>query len=244
MSGFNWSVSLSQLLAGVVSCITQCCFARRIWILKTTPVMRKVVFCIVVFAVIQCASAVAYSALIHIENANAGPAAFAAPIIWLTGSFICDTLIAGSLLHILFEARSQTQMKTTATVLTKLIAVTIQTGFITAVVAGLQLISYLLRIILPFIAANDYWVMCSFLLGKLYANVLLATLNARTIPVHIVDNELNMGLEMTPRQGILFRAALPDINHPTAFGALVSAPEQYYGADGGPATTMKGYADV
>ncbi|KII83979.1 hypothetical protein PLICRDRAFT_69612, partial [Plicaturopsis crispa FD-325 SS-3] len=99
--------------------------------------------------------------------------------LWLAGSFTSDFLITGSLLHILFEARSRTPIKKTSNILTKLIAVTVQTGFITAVVAGLQLIASLINFATSDSGQNQYYITFSFLLGKLYSNVLFATLNAR-----------------------------------------------------------------
>ncbi|KII83994.1 hypothetical protein PLICRDRAFT_435072 [Plicaturopsis crispa FD-325 SS-3] len=93
------------------------------------------------------------------------------------------TLMAGWLLYILFKARSQTQNKSAATILTRLLSVTVHTGFATAVAAGLQLVAHILSLV----AANQYRLMFSLFIGKVYANVLLATLNARTVrPVLLI----------------------------------------------------------
>ncbi|KII85301.1 hypothetical protein PLICRDRAFT_338708 [Plicaturopsis crispa FD-325 SS-3] len=155
----------------MVSCTVQCFFARRIWILKCTWIMRRIVVCIVALAVAQCAGAIIFTAL-RIDS-NMPPIflrQMVAPIIWLAGSFLCDLLIVGSMLHLLSEARSQTSIKSTESIITKLIILTLQTGFITALVAGIQLTIYLLRnghAMLP----NQYDYASMFMLGKLYSNV-------------------------------------------------------------------------
>ncbi|KII83992.1 hypothetical protein PLICRDRAFT_180014 [Plicaturopsis crispa FD-325 SS-3] len=238
LSAFDSSLGVLQLLAGIVSCITQCFFARRIWILENTLVLRRLVTCIVMLAALQCASAVAYSSIIILDTITSTAARITVPTIWLTGSFICDALIAGSLLYIFFKARSETQIRRTTTLLTKLIKVTVETGFITAVVAGLQLIAYLLDIAVP----NQYYVMFSLLLGKLYSNVLLATLNARTVTVRVDGNEVGTDVATKFSQGIVFRAAPPCSTQATTLSALVSSSEDA-AASNGPVAPSKEHAD-
>ncbi|KII85300.1 hypothetical protein PLICRDRAFT_338850 [Plicaturopsis crispa FD-325 SS-3] len=88
----------------MVSCTVQCFFARRIWILKCTWIMRRIVVCIVALAVAQCAGAIIFTAL-RIDS-NMPPIflrQMVAPIIWLAGSFLCDLLIVGSMLHLRYN---------------------------------------------------------------------------------------------------------------------------------------------
>ncbi|KII86178.1 hypothetical protein PLICRDRAFT_177765 [Plicaturopsis crispa FD-325 SS-3] len=235
---FLWSVGVSQLLAGIVSFMTQCFFARRIWILKNTSIMRKLVICIVTLAVTQFASVVSLTALMVLNSSNteALDAETAVTIMWLAGSFVCDTLIAGSLLHTLVKARSETPIKRTATILTKLITVTVQTGFITAFVAGLQLVAFFLS---AYAVNNQYHIMFSFLLGKLYSNVLLATLNARTVAVRVVDNEVDTDLTTQLGQGIVFRAA----SSTRATGLTGALQVVSHAIDNEPIETSKEHAD-
>ncbi|KII86928.1 hypothetical protein PLICRDRAFT_177644 [Plicaturopsis crispa FD-325 SS-3] len=218
LTDFNWSVCLTPIFAGIVSCGIQLFFARRIWILKNTSIMRKLVVCIVVLAVVQCGSAVAYAIMGLTNTPFSANQVLSALVIWLPASFFCDVIIAGSLLHILRRARSQTPIKATETILTRLIVVTIQTGFITAVVAGLQLLSY----ILCFVTESQYYIMFSFVLGKLYSNVLLATLNARAVVVRVADNEVST-VAMKTSQGIVFRVEpASDSSQATVLSAVVS----------------------
>ncbi|KII85297.1 hypothetical protein PLICRDRAFT_45491 [Plicaturopsis crispa FD-325 SS-3] len=174
-----------------------------------------------------------------------------APIIWLAGSFLCDLLIVGSMLHLvsphhhpcqcahatysalrtlqLSEARSQTSIKSTESILTKLIILTLQTGFITALVAGIQLTIYLLRnghAMLP----NQYDYASMFMLGKLYSNVLMATLNARVVVSAAVLDEVDSAPAKSS-QGMAFRLNLTDLSQTTgphsAMEAVAGANEEH-----------------
>ncbi|KII83988.1 hypothetical protein PLICRDRAFT_434827 [Plicaturopsis crispa FD-325 SS-3] len=243
MPGFLWSLSVSQLLAGVVSFITQCFFGWRIWVLKNTSLMRKLSMCIFTFAVMQFASTIALAA-ITLLNSYSREAVIEQGVVtmmMLIASFICDILIAGCQLHIFKQARSQTLIKKTATMLTKLVAVTVQTGFITAVAAGLQLVAFLLNGLSP----NQYNIMFSFLLGKLYSNVLLATLNARTAMTRLAATEVISGMTMESGEGMVFRAAPRGISQRTMPSELVSTPEgENATSNDEPSATTKENADT
>ncbi|KII83986.1 hypothetical protein PLICRDRAFT_46769 [Plicaturopsis crispa FD-325 SS-3] len=232
----EWSLCVLQLLAGIVSCIAQCFFARRIWILKNTRMMGKVVTCIFLLVVVQSASAIVNSIQIFINMTNAE---VQVESMWYTARFVCDSLIAGSLLHILIKARAHTRIKKTTTILTRLIVVTIQTGFITAVVTGLQLTSYLIDLAVM----DQYYIMLSLLLGKLYLNVLLATLNARIVAVHVADNESEPGLTTMLGFGMVFRTAPPAISQAAAPSALTSVSDSNENAHNEPPAATKEHAD-
>lgn len=68
--------------------------------------------------------------------------------------------------------------------MTKLIVLTVQTGFITAAAAGVQLTLFLLN-------PTNFSDIPAFILGKMYSNVLLATLNARTIIAREATHEVH-----------------------------------------------------
>ncbi|KII83981.1 hypothetical protein PLICRDRAFT_180008 [Plicaturopsis crispa FD-325 SS-3] len=241
ITAYNWALAVLQLLAGVAdvpSCLGIC---RRIWILQNTSIMRKLVVCIVMLAVIQCLSAAGLTGVVifdstsaraQAQDTRAQAAELVAIIIWLTASFICDALIAGSLLHIFIKTRSQTPIKRTASLLTRLIALTVQTGFITAIAAGVQLVTQVLDVT---VLSNQYYVMFSFLLGKLYSNVLLATLNARTATVRVAESEASTDAATKISQGIVFR-------DPSRATALVSVSENEC-AGNEPAAMMKENGD-
>ncbi|KII86989.1 hypothetical protein PLICRDRAFT_177697 [Plicaturopsis crispa FD-325 SS-3] len=204
-SDFIWSISLVQILAGVVPCLVQCFSARRIWLLKNTRTMSALVVCIVALSIAQGAAAIVNASQAFVRTNVPFIKEIEAPIIWLSLSFLCDVLIAGSLLHLLKEARAQTPFKATHTLLTRIIAVTVQTGCVTAVAAGLQLAA----VLLDFAQTTQYSEMFAFVLATLYANVLMATLNARTALVRAVDDGVNT-VALKSGEGVAFRLQLTE----------------------------------
>ncbi|KII85309.1 hypothetical protein PLICRDRAFT_701457 [Plicaturopsis crispa FD-325 SS-3] len=234
---YIWSLSAVQILAGILSCTVQCFFARRIWILKHTAMMRRIVVCIVVLAFLQCFGVIAFTALrVDTDIKPVFAQQMVAPMIWLAGSFICDVLIVGSMLSILKEARSQTTIKSTESILTKLIILTMQTGLITALTAGIQLIIYLLRTSAA-MPQNQYDLVPMFMLGKLYSNVLMATLNARTT---VGGGEVTT---VANKSSIAFRTDLTDTSRTTE-GSTVNGGEDGVGANDEPIAASKERRDV
>ncbi|KAF6758019.1 hypothetical protein DFP72DRAFT_889666 [Ephemerocybe angulata] len=94
-------------------------------------------------------------------------------IVWLAGSVSCDILISIAMVFVLIFARSSTAYSSSKNVLNALIIHTIENGMITTVCALVDLICFL---VFP---DNFYYICFEYLLGRLYANVLLATLNGR-----------------------------------------------------------------
>jgi len=90
------------------------------------------------------------------------------------GNFVADTLIAGCQIVILSRARSNSPFKKTETVVTKLIVHTVQTAAVTAVASLAWLILY---VTMP---NNFVSIAAAYMIAKLYSNVLLANLNARS----------------------------------------------------------------
>ncbi|KII88017.1 hypothetical protein PLICRDRAFT_42607 [Plicaturopsis crispa FD-325 SS-3] len=225
-----WAVSVLILFAGIVSFVVQCFFARRIWILKNTPAMHVVAVCIFVLAVVQCIFALASASLTFETAKLKANQTVEVPMIWLASSFLCDILISGSLFHILTGARAQTPFKAMESLLTRLSATAVQTGCITAVPAGLQLVAATLDKLPADNGGNQWYYFFTFVLGKLYSNMLLASLNARTVPVRVVDSEGSAGAVRTD-EGIVFRVG------------LAGAGETVDGSGGTPATLSKEHAD-
>ncbi|KAJ7116935.1 hypothetical protein C8R44DRAFT_791666 [Mycena epipterygia] len=92
-------------------------------------------------------------------------------ITWLVASAACDVFLTGSLVYSLWIRK--THMISTDSYINKVIRLTVQTGFITASGALLDLIFF---IALPQTTFNF---MIDFPLSKLYTNSLISTLNAR-----------------------------------------------------------------
>lgn len=168
-----WSFCVAVMLTGIIAALSQSFFARRVWLLSHS---KSMVVMIIILALVQCGSAIAGSAQvlsINLQN-SAKLSTFNLFAIWLGCSAGCDLLIAGTMVYYLSMKRSQLLTKSQDYIVTRLINFSMQTGVFTAVCAVTTLI-------LSLTSTTTYLKDASFLpLGKLYANALLANLNART----------------------------------------------------------------
>ncbi|KJA21627.1 hypothetical protein HYPSUDRAFT_685147 [Hypholoma sublateritium FD-334 SS-4] len=183
---FTWAGVTIPLMTGLVSAIVQIFFAWRIWILKPNSMLAHCMsFLIVVVALLQCSSAFAGAVKFALASNDIKQFLTLTPVvkIWLAGSFVCDILIAGSMIWILTEARSSSEFQPTDSLITKLIINTVETGAVTAATALVQLILFL-----TMGNSNFVFEVPALLLGKLYSNVVLATLNGRLRNREIVQN--------------------------------------------------------
>ncbi|KAJ7924231.1 hypothetical protein B0H13DRAFT_1864104 [Mycena leptocephala] len=95
---------------------------------------------------------------------------------WLVASFVTDILILGSMVWILYTSKDMTFTSTTNNLLDRLIINSVQTGGVTVACAGATLILFLKS------TDTVYYGIPLYMLGKLYSNSLVATLNARNSP--------------------------------------------------------------
>ncbi|KAF8177934.1 hypothetical protein K438DRAFT_1978250 [Mycena galopus ATCC 62051] len=170
-----WSSTTTPVINGFVAACVQCFFAWRIWTLSRTTVARATTALIVAVAAMQLAASAAvtgeytllnrdYSRLLSVSRAAET---------WLAGSLVCDSVIAIAMVIILIQAQHRSRFKSTETILNRLIINTIETGAITA---GLALIELILFHVYP---SDFYHVTLEYVLGRMYSNVLLASLNGR-----------------------------------------------------------------
>jgi len=110
--------------------------------------------------------------IVHIRRYARKPELHWPALTWLLASAIADVTITVSLAVNL--ARRRTGFSGTDDAINRIIRLTIQTGFITAVFATLDVVCFLT---LPHTTINFVW---DFALSKLYTNALLSTLNARS----------------------------------------------------------------
>ncbi|KII84925.1 hypothetical protein PLICRDRAFT_346458 [Plicaturopsis crispa FD-325 SS-3] len=170
-----WSEATVPLMNGIISAIVQLYFAWGIWKLKHTTVMRAIVVVVITLALAQCASVIYASALFYIDAQQTGsPKVRVGLTISLSISFVCNFLIAGSVMQILHQARLITPFGAADTPVTKLLVHTVQTGLVTVVGAGLELVLYAVS------PRSNLHMAIAYILPKLYSSALLATFNART----------------------------------------------------------------
>ncbi|EDR11054.1 uncharacterized protein LACBIDRAFT_315353 [Laccaria bicolor S238N-H82] len=181
-------------LTGLESCVVQTFFAWRIWNLRRGSKVGRFVPCIissvrglhgflffvlrvcVQVALVQFAAAVVHGICCYqSDNFNIGKEWLKLSTeIWLSGSFLCDCIIVMTMIILLVQAKLESSFVLTRRLIDRLIIVTLETGAITVVVILVQLGIYIKY---PEDALQHVAVM--YILGGLYANVLLAVLNGR-----------------------------------------------------------------
>ncbi|KIK66538.1 hypothetical protein GYMLUDRAFT_239471 [Collybiopsis luxurians FD-317 M1] len=160
------------LLSGMVASMAHCFYAWRIYKLLDSLILPIIV---VLISLTTCAMA-GYAG---IHGAKIGLIRFsemdAEVSTWLGGSTLCDFLITAVLAFKLFNHGKRTPSSRTHNALLRVITVTVETGFVTALTALFELLMFLIyrNTTLHFIPL--------FMLSKVYSNCLLATLNARSM---------------------------------------------------------------
>ncbi|KAK0492363.1 hypothetical protein EDD18DRAFT_1184248 [Armillaria luteobubalina] len=91
-------------------------------------------------------------------------------IIWLVSSCVCDFLITAALVWYLHK----TGFEQSDELMDRIIRLTVQTGLITSICAMLDLVTFLA------IASPNVHIIFTGMLGKLYTNALMSSLNARS----------------------------------------------------------------
>ncbi|PFH47408.1 hypothetical protein AMATHDRAFT_6754 [Amanita thiersii Skay4041] len=173
-----WSMTTSLVLIIVVTVAVQLFFAWRIWKLRGDSIfIRFLSTLIVLISLMQGAAELAMGIQLYIGTSDVVQevAIITKPVqVWLIGSFICDVIIACTTITILHQARKMSKpLKQTEDLVTKLIILTVETGAITAAMACIELVLFLVN-------TNNYTYFApAVIFGKVYSNVLLANLNGR-----------------------------------------------------------------
>jgi len=194
--GFGNIVALSSLqlewlsvpiFTGVLSCVVQLFYAYRITLLSRSKIMGLIV---AVVAVVQASSSVVQGvqAVIIGGFSELRSKAFVSEAIWLIGSAVCDLMIVAFMTYTLLQKR--VYIKSTQTIVTRIIRIVVETGCMTATAATL--------IVILFFAFPDktYYTCVGLTLAKLYSNSFLVILNTR---VRIIGgrNQDSVGMTTT-----------------------------------------------
>ncbi|KAJ6554874.1 hypothetical protein B0H19DRAFT_1154709 [Mycena capillaripes] len=171
-----WSSLATPIFTGITSASVQLFFAWRIYTLGGQSIIyRMVTVVIVLLALMQSLAAIISDARFAVTtNISEITKLMVGVKVWLFGSAVCDVVITTAMVVILSQYRAKTPWKRTDSLITKLIYNTVETGAVTSVMA---IADVTLFITLP---TTNLHQTPAFMLGKLYSNVLLVTLNART----------------------------------------------------------------
>ncbi|KAJ7203953.1 hypothetical protein B0H12DRAFT_1243701 [Mycena haematopus] len=179
-SGFGDLAALSDVhfewltvpvMSGIVAFIGQTFYAYRLYMLSKSRWLPILIIMIALMSSIGAFMAGSFSfnvgsnlALLHSKR-NVGLA------VWLGGAASADIIITGALTFYLWK--SNTGFRETHALIVRLIRLTIETGCVTAAVA---ITDFTLFFAIP---DKPYFIAAGVILPKLYANTILAVLNAR-----------------------------------------------------------------
>ncbi|KAF9564066.1 hypothetical protein CPC08DRAFT_748638 [Agrocybe pediades] len=159
------------IMSGVVAFAGQSFYAYRIHILSQSKIIAAL---ILLLATVQLAGSIAcgtQSKKAKRHSQFLGRDAYITTGIWTGGSAVCDLIIAICMTFSL--SRRSTGMRRTSVLLKRIILLTIETGTVTAVIA---ILTFILSI-LP--NRPNYYLAPVGILGKLYANSIMAVFNGR-----------------------------------------------------------------
>ncbi|KAJ6489732.1 hypothetical protein C8R45DRAFT_1138365 [Mycena sanguinolenta] len=174
---FNWTWGVLPLLSGIHSGLAQGFYIWRIWRL-TQQLWLPIPIGLCVFT--QLFGLYWFAIKFNIAHWRIAslPPLSAAVTVWMIGSVACDVLITLALTGILWRHKRQTKYAETSGILNRLIRMSIETGALTSVTAIVEISLWLSW-------ERFYYHFVPFLiLGKLYSNVLMATLNCRNPIFH------------------------------------------------------------
>ncbi|KAG2014374.1 hypothetical protein CC2G_011198 [Coprinopsis cinerea AmutBmut pab1-1] len=195
-----------QMMNGVVACTVQAFFGWRIWVLSSKKIEKGLSVMITLLAVSGLALAIAVATQFIYLISGRVPTANVNVLAGLQLSFhlVCDAMITLSMIMVFAGYKERIAITETKNLLNALTMNTLENGLATTVVASLNLAFFLARPGDMIHAAFHY------LIGRLYANVLLASLNNR----RRMGSSLSRNTHATSSHSI-------SINHPsptTRFG--------------------------
>ncbi|KAF7378203.1 putative Transmembrane protein [Mycena sanguinolenta] len=174
---FNWTIGVLPLLSGIHSGLAQGFYIWRIWHL-TKQLWLPVPIALCMFTQLCGLYWFAIKFNIARWRVVALPPLSGGVTVWMIGSVACDVLITLALTGILWRLKRRTKFAETSGILNRLIRISIETGSLTSVTAIVEISLWLSW-------ERFYYYFVPFLiLGKLYSNVLMATLNCRNPIFH------------------------------------------------------------
>lgn len=162
------------IMNGTADAIVQLYYAWRIFILSKSIFFTAI---IVLVTLTGCGSAIALGIIIKVKlhNSNVGlqDKTLVVTTVNLLGSAVADIIICGYMVYFLTRIKKNTAYRSTEDMVTKLLRLTIGTGFLTMTVAVVEAVLFL-------VYKDDTYYMCpAAIIGKLYSASLLVLLNSR-----------------------------------------------------------------
>ncbi|KAJ6611005.1 hypothetical protein B0H10DRAFT_379785 [Mycena sp. CBHHK59/15] len=168
----DWSWVVFPPLNGILSGMAQSFYIWRIWSLTHKLWLPMIIGCIML---VQVVAVFYFGIVVSIEGRVVERLLALSPEItlWLTGSATCDILITISLVFILGRRKRHTKFQRTTSTINRLIRFCVETGSVTSLGALIEVILWLSC------RQWNFHFIPFLVLGKLYSNMLMATLNCR-----------------------------------------------------------------
>ncbi|KAF9468326.1 hypothetical protein BDZ94DRAFT_1246523 [Collybia nuda] len=214
LQNIPWSAAACPINTGAVATTVKLYFCWRIWLLGSNSQTARVISAMcALLSVVQWVAAITFSVKFIQQDMNItfllSDQSRTIAIVWLISSTVGDVLIAASLVQILLVAKSHS-LPHTGSLLNRLIIQTIQSGVVTAVFTTFHLIFYLA------FPKSFIHVTFMYILGRLYANVFLTTLNSRR-RIQIGGGAASQGIAL-PGDSYTLRSGIPVVSSGTKIG--------------------------
>ncbi|KAF7341673.1 hypothetical protein MSAN_02065500 [Mycena sanguinolenta] len=180
----NWSWGLLPLVSGILSALAQGFYIWRIWHL-TRKLWWPVPIALTVVAQYVGLWWFGIQWNIALWHVSVLPRLSPGVSVWLAGSAVTDVLITIALTITFWRRKKQTKFAQTTGILNGLIRLSIETGALTSITATGDAILWLGW------ERFNYHFAFFLVLGKLYSNVLMATLNCRN-PTFLIGTQASV----------------------------------------------------
>ncbi|KAK0201033.1 hypothetical protein DFS33DRAFT_1356566 [Desarmillaria ectypa] len=172
----DWSWEPLPSLNGTISAMVQTFYVWRIY--NLTKNIWISLF-IEVVAIVQCIFAWYFGIAVSVQGLHVESLKHLSPEVsvrtWLAGSAACDVMITATIVFVLYRANTRSNFSQTTSAVTKIIRFTVETGLLTSAAAVAELILWLTQ------SQYNIHFIGFLVLGKLYSNALVATLNSRAL---------------------------------------------------------------
>ncbi|KAF8147940.1 hypothetical protein K438DRAFT_1867161 [Mycena galopus ATCC 62051] len=191
----NWTWGVLPLVSGVLSGLAQGFYIWRIWTL-TKQLWLPLPITLAVLAQLGGLWWFGIQWNIGHWRVSVLPPLSGGVTVWLAGSAVCDVLITMALTGILWRRKRETTAAETSGLINRLIRLSIETGALTSITATVETILWLGW------KEFNYHFTLFLMLGKLYSNVLMATLNCRS-PIFLTGQSVINSDGSTPSQWLV-----------------------------------------
>jgi len=184
--GFYW-FSI-PILSGILSSMCQFVYAWRIFMFSHAYWIAGII-CLMsatqmAFAVYDGVKSQEYGILLDIPKSGI----FESSLEWTVANILCDAIITCSMLYYLWRAKQSTTIRPTASLITRIIRLTIETGLAVTVTSIVSFVTFM------GFPETGLYAIPQFVLSKVYTNCLLAVLNSRLRIVGGRDDAESIGM--------------------------------------------------